>query len=271
MVQAWPMPWRAPAAGVLGPCPGTPPQQAYTAMQHQPSTLTMPMVWDQASLIAALANTGVQSPPATSTSDWILDTGASSHMSSNPGILHSSLPPPPHLFPSSIMVGNGDQLPVTSGHSTISTLSSPLKLYNVLISPQLDKNLISVRVVTRDNSVSVEFDPYDFSIKDLQTRTTILRCNSSGDLYPLHCAVPQALHAFSVSADRWHQRLGHPGRDSLRRTLQSFDFLCNKSASHICPAYQLGKHVRLPFQSSESYSFFPFQIIHADVWTLPHS
>jgi hypothetical protein len=33
---------------------------------------------------------------------------------------------------------------------------------------------ISVRVLTRDNSISVEFDPWGFSIKDLRTKMVLL-------------------------------------------------------------------------------------------------
>jgi hypothetical protein len=59
----------------------------------------------------------------------------------------------------------------------------------------LIKNLISVRALTRDNSVSVEFDPFGFSIKDLRTKTVLLRCDSTGDLYPLRS--PAGSTAFS--------------------------------------------------------------------------
>ena len=44
--------------------------------------------------------------------------------------------------------------------------------------------------------------------------------------------------------------------------------------SKLCPVYdscQLGKHVRLPFSSSNSVSYVPFQIVHANVWTSPVS
>ena len=37
----------------------------------------------------------------------------------------------------------------------------------------------------------------------------------------------------------------------------------------MCSSCQFGKHVRLPFSSSASVSYVPFQIIHADVWTSP--
>ncbi|KAL3634376.1 hypothetical protein CASFOL_021430 [Castilleja foliolosa] len=47
------------------------------------------------------------------------------------------------------------------------------------------KNLVFVRRFTPDNSVSVEFDPFSFLVKDYKTRIPIIGCNSHGDLYPL--------------------------------------------------------------------------------------
>jgi hypothetical protein len=69
----------------------------------------------------------------------------------------------------------------------------------------LIKNLVSIRSLSRDNAVSVKFDPYGFSIKDLRTHQVKLRCNSNGDLYPLHLPTHQALHATVASVDLWHQ------------------------------------------------------------------
>ncbi|WVZ71260.1 hypothetical protein U9M48_019869 [Paspalum notatum var. saurae] len=56
---------------------------------------------------------------------------------------------------------------------------------------------------------------------DLQTRTVIHRCNSSGSLYPVHTTVP-AVTAFATSVANststiWHRRLGHPGHDQNGR------------------------------------------------------
>ena len=105
-------------------------------------------------------------------------------MASSPGILSSytTLPVPRH-----IVVGNSQTFPaIGSGSTVIATAASPLRLTNVLIAPYLFKNLTYVRALTRDNLVSIEFDPWGFSIKDLRTRMALLRCDSSGELYPLH-------------------------------------------------------------------------------------
>jgi transposase InsO family protein len=65
----------------------------------------------------------------------------------------------------------------------------------------------------------------------------------------------------------WHLRLGHPGHHILSQL--AFDFHYNKTHQYTCQSCRLGKHVRLPFTSSTTVTFFPFQIIHADVWTSP--
>jgi hypothetical protein len=134
-------------------------------------------------------------------------------MASHPGSTSSFTP---SSSPSSIIVGNGATLPVHYTRTvSFPTNTGSLHLNNVLISPSLIKNLVSVRALTRDNNVSVEFDNFGLSIKDLRTKTIILRSESSGDLYPRHVAAPsssshQALTA-ATSTELWHARLGHPG------------------------------------------------------------
>ncbi|KAF8723025.1 hypothetical protein HU200_022172 [Digitaria exilis] len=74
-------------------------------------------------------------------------------------------------------------------------------------------------IFSSPRSLSVEFDPNGFSIKDLPTRTVKLRCESSGDLYPVLLPQAQALVASSsTSVDLWHQRLGHPGSNILHQS-----------------------------------------------------
>jgi hypothetical protein len=159
--------------------------------------------------------------------EWVFDSGASSHMSSGAGIASKPLPP---FFTCQIIVGNGSVIPITGlGSAHISTASCNLFLRNILLSPTLIKNLVFVRSFTRDNFVSIEFDPFGFSIKDLTTGRVLRRCNSTGNLYPfvhpLHC-----LHA-TVSASLWLQWLGHPGAQALAKASTYFKFHCNISLS----------------------------------------
>ena len=74
--------------------------------------------------------------------------------------------------PSDIIVGDGSLLPVTSTSSVnFPTAQGFLRLNNVLVSPQLIKNLIPVRQFTTKNNCSFEFDPYGFYVKDLTTQS----------------------------------------------------------------------------------------------------
>jgi hypothetical protein len=92
------MPFRAPGAGVLGPRPGTTPQQVYYAGAPQQYNVVVPSPsqppldpWNHQALLAALnaANTSLSGPQST---EWFLDTGATSHMASNASILPNSQP-----------------------------------------------------------------------------------------------------------------------------------------------------------------------------------
>jgi len=100
--------------------------------------------------LQAALNTVAASPSAsTGTSETILDTGASVHMFSDHGNLRALRP---LSSPSHLVVGNDARLPIThTGAGQIVTTSSPLHLRNVLISPSLIKNLLSVHQLTRDN------------------------------------------------------------------------------------------------------------------------
>ncbi|GJZ42787.1 ribonuclease H-like domain-containing protein [Tanacetum coccineum] len=161
--------------------------------------------------------------------------------------------------------------PVTNtGHSILPTHHRPLHLHNVLITPNIIKNLICVRQFTRDNNCTIEFDAFGFSVKDFLTRHILLRCDSSGDLYPVTkpSSLPSAL--MSLGPSTWHQRLGHPG-DAVLHSLVSRNFIsCKKEKSpHVCHAWQLGKHVKLPFSNSTSIVSRCLEIIHSDIWTSP--
>ncbi|GJU32051.1 ribonuclease H-like domain-containing protein [Tanacetum coccineum] len=77
-------------------------------------------------------------------------------------------------------------------------------------------------------------------------------------------------HTLAQQQHMWHQRLGHPGSEVLRRLVSNNFISCNKEKPHVlCHACQLGKHVRLPFVSSNTVVTSCFDIIHSDVWTSP--
>ncbi|GKC49406.1 hybrid signal transduction histidine kinase M [Tanacetum coccineum] len=210
------------------------------------------------SLPSAFSNMSLQDPT------WNMDTGATSHL--NPDARNLSTIFNKRLFPS-IHVGDGNSIPVTNtGHNIIPTFHRPLHLHNVLVTPNIIKNLISDRQFTRHNKCTIEFNAFDFFVKDFLTRHILIRYDSSGNLYPV--TKPSTIPAAFVStcSSTWHQRLGPPG-DEVLRSLTSRHFItCNKEKSaHVCHACQLGKHVKLPFHSSDSMVTKCFDIIHSDL------
>nr|GEV98544.1 ribonuclease H-like domain-containing protein [Tanacetum cinerariifolium] len=67
-----------------------------------------------------------------------------------------------------------------------------------------------------DNKCTVEFDAFSLSVKDFFTHHILLRCDSSGDIYPVTSPSPTPHALLSMSPSTWHQHLGHPGEDVLR-------------------------------------------------------
>jgi hypothetical protein len=163
-------------------------------------------------------------------------------MTSDAGKL-STISPPFSSTPS-IIVGNGALLPITAtGSHTFSLPHRNLVLNNVLVSPNIIKNLISIRRFTTDNNCSIEFDPFGLSVKDLQTRNVIARCNSSGDLYPFYTPSTSTSAFLAAPTSLWHQRLGHLGREALTKLISSSVISCNKDVGVSTPGGSLDRRV----------------------------
>ena len=244
--------------GVLGP---RPPPQAYCMSGPDSSTGYMPTNIDQAMNAMSLADP-----------TYYMDTGATSHMTNSQGNLSPYFNLTNHVN-NAIIVGNGSKIPIKGyGHESLSP--NNLHLKNVLHVPKLIKNLISVRKFTTDNHVSIEFDPFGFSVKDLQTGSNLVRCNSTGDLYPFftnrQVISSSLLSTFAaMSPSVWHSRLGHPGNAILSSLHSSTQINCTKAQKHIYHSCPLGKLIKFPFYDSLSYATMPFDIIHSDLWTSP--
>ncbi|GJW65034.1 ribonuclease H-like domain-containing protein, partial [Tanacetum coccineum] len=153
-------------------------------------------------LLAQLGKLGMNSTNTIAPTDpsfgaWNMDTGANSHLNNSTTSLSTVLN---SCMYSTVSVGDGHSIPVTNtGHSILPTPLKSLRLNNVLITPHID----------------------------FMTRRVLLRCDSTGDLYPV-IAPSLILHAFLVSQHTWHQRLGHPGSDVLCRLVSNNVISCNK-------------------------------------------
>jgi hypothetical protein len=206
-------------------------------------------------------------PPAVT--DWVADSDASNHTTSDAGKL--TYIRPPHINnPSSIIVGNRSSLLVTSIGDM--TLPGPFYLNNVFVTTGIIQNLISVHRFTTDIWCSMEFDPFDSSVKDLSIRNVITRCDSLKPLYTMHLpsrstpsssvAAPTTLVA---STSTWHCCLGHRGVDTMSELSNASSVVCSRRTHDLCHTYQLGHHTHIPFVSSASRADNNFDLIHCNL------
>jgi hypothetical protein len=142
----------------------------------------------------------LQTPPTLT--EWVTDSRASNHTTPDPNNISLFRPPHPTIH-SSIVVGNGFVLPITSVGDTV--LPGPFYLNNVLVTLNIIKNLLPVHQFITGNWCLMEFDPLGLSVKDLATRNVITRCNSSGPLYTIclpatHTPQASTLYTLTVVA-----------------------------------------------------------------------
>ncbi|KAI5323859.1 hypothetical protein L3X38_032932 [Prunus dulcis] len=167
-------------------------------------------------------------------SAWIINLGATYHMTFDPGqpISRKS------STPSMVSNANGTPSPVV-GEGSLS-LSTSLHLDSVLLVPSLDHNLLSVAQLTTT---------LDSEVKVGQAFTT------SGT-------------RFEGERDKiwlWHKRLGHALFGYLKNLFPSL-FSSLDVSSFQCDTCEMAKSHRVSFPLSSNKSLVPFSLVHFDVW-----
>lgn len=194
------------------------------------------------------------------TSNWIIDSGASHHVTGNLALLSNVS----NINESLVCLPDGTQ--TTSTKQGDVYLSSKLVLRNVLYVPRLNCNLISVTNLTDSVSCTLYFTKTLCVIQDQPTRTLIGAGERRDGLYYFRDI--SKLHALSVelisNPELWHQRLGHPSNKVVRSLpfIDSNNSILNKACGVCHPA----KKHRHKFPISDSRASFPFEIIHCDLW-----
>ena len=207
-------------------------------------------------------------PP--NTPSWLLDSGASHHVTSD---LHNLSLHAPYSGSDDIMIGDGSTLPIShTGSTLLTTPTRNLSLDNVLCVPSMKKNLISISQFCISNNISIEFLPYVFLVKDLLTGTILLRGQTRDGVYEWPTSSPfLAFSAVKPTAFEWHHRLGHPAFSILKYIVSSYQLNVSSplSSNHSCNACQCNKSHKLPFSKSTIVTHRPLEIIFSDVWTSP--
>ena len=157
----------------------------------------------KSSSIASVAQTGNVSACLTHSS-WILDTGASDHISGNKDIFSSFTFPSPL---STITLANSSQT-IAKGIGSVCSLPS-LPLTFELYVPNFPFNLISNSKLTRDLHCILIFLHNSVTLRDRRMGKTIGIRHESQGLF--HLSLPLCSTACtSTEAPLLHSRLGHP-------------------------------------------------------------
>uniref|UniRef100_A0A2N9E4Z4 Integrase catalytic domain-containing protein n=1 Tax=Fagus sylvatica TaxID=28930 RepID=A0A2N9E4Z4_FAGSY len=208
------------------------------------------------SLLIASGNTCLHS---SSTPSWVIDSGASDHMTGNSSLLsHTSSP----CSPSFVTVANGTKTPI-QGKGTVTT--SDLTLSDVLYLPEFPFNLLSVHKLTLALNCSVAFYPSHCEFQDLKTKRMIGGGFVKDGLYyfqPSSTSIPSALHSTN-SPYQWHCRLGHPSSVNLKHLVPTLPTFSNFN----CETCELSKHHRATFKlRTDDPCLHPFELVHSDIW-----
>lgn len=209
----------------------------------------------------------------TRNTDWIIDTGASDHMTYDPNKFSRFSP---NCSKTVITNANGVSSPVVSVGTV--PLSPSLSIYDVLLVPSLNCNLLSVSQLTKSHNCVVLFFLTYCIFQNIHTKERIGSGKQSGDLYYLEGGFQQSnlgvqAHVTSESTLKtdkekiwmWHKRLGHPSFSYLKRLFPSLFHGCNLS-DFICETCVMAKSHRTVFYPSNNKVDAPFSLVHSDVW-----
>ncbi|TPX30010.1 DNA-directed DNA polymerase [Synchytrium microbalum] len=200
---------------------------------------------------------------------WIMDSGATSHMTDNRMLFHTyqSITPRPIMG-----IGSHTINAIGIGHIRANVVSSdtvaPINLVDVLHVPGLHRNLLSARKLVESSQKDVVFKPGGIVTLNPSNTLTSVSIKGDGPLYEIE--IQPLVTAFAATTHNiWHARLGHASASRMKATSHIVNSEIN-TASHSylcsCTGCVLAKHHRSPFpQQSPHRAKKPFDIIHTDV------
>ena len=213
--------------------------------------------------------------PRTYTNPFILDSGATAHMTYDASIVRDARPPGPGDH-STIFVGDGEPLRVTAIGTMVvnsNTCDGEVSFSNTLVVPELRQTLISIGALTAAGATGV----ISGGAIDIQHNgNTVLCATKRGGIYELRGCFPIRSPAAYVTTGRcdatlWHRRLGHLGYVNCSRLPAIVDGINTTSAEFIaaaddvCGDCLIGRHEREPRVSNRPKATEPLERLYVDL------
>ena len=208
---------------------------------------------------AAIASS---SPPGTYS--WILDSGASFHMTPHENALtnvhaNSKL--------SCVSTADGTFLKINGIGTLDSKNIQNFLVPKVRIVPKLNLNLFSVSQIA-DHGCEISFSSQGCFVQDLRSGKRIGQGHRKGDLYFMdNLTLPNTSFCTYVqdkNIETWHKRLGHPSYSKMYLFPFGNKFCKEKDIN--CKDCIFGKMKSIPFPTRTFVTTRPFELVHSDVW-----
>ncbi|KAL2943034.1 Retrovirus-related Pol polyprotein from transposon RE1 [Bienertia sinuspersici] len=210
--------------------------------------------------------------------EWIVDSGASDHMTCD---LRKLTDIKLATGYPDIRLPNGKTSRIS--HVGTARMSNELVLKNVLCVPDFKHNLISVNKLVRDSGCKVNFMKSMCVIEDDNKTVKGVGKECDGLYYLIDMPMQQLIKLVEKQksnikanlstiqsegtrmseAMKWHIRLGHT---SFKRVKETGMVTREQLNNEICVTCPLAKFTKQPYKKSKSHASEPFELIHMDIW-----
>src|SRR5579875_408018 len=205
---------------------------------------------------------------------WIMDSGATKHMTSHRAAFqtYEVISPPLHVHLGDDSIVHAVGIGTIVEEVVVMGVKHKINMKDVLHIPKFKKNLICV-VRLALNGLKVEFDD-DACIVRAANRKVIVRLPREGSLYEMPFSIhdlANVAHQMPQSAplELWHRRLGHLNVKSVKALQSMVNGMQIKDAtsnSTICEGCIEGKFTRTPFPNEGGQrASKPLELVHSDV------
>jgi transposase InsO family protein len=194
-------------------------------------------------------------------STWIIDTGASNHMTGNLKLLCAVR----DIAGCPVGLPNGKHVLATKEGTKI--LNGGLKIENVLYVPTLSCNLISISQLIDETNCVVHFTN-DLCVMQDRTSKMLIGAGERRDgLYYFRNIRNEKAHKASriCQFNLWHQRMRHPSF-RITQLVSNIDYESSELNNKACDVCFRAKQTRNVFPLSTHNAVSSFDLIHCDLW-----